>query len=217
MGGRRDEVLAALRAAPAPLSIIDVAERLEIHPNTARFHLEALVKAGRVESVEPDRTKPGRPPLMFRATPGMDPAGHREYRLLAGILAEAIASESGAAAAGRAWARRHTTRSAVTGQDEAVDRLTDLLTELGFAPRKHRGTAGVEEIGLHNCPFLELADDRRDVVCPVHLGLMQGAMAAWEAPVTVDSLTPFVRPDMCVARLRPVARSRRAAHNAARR
>jgi predicted ArsR family transcriptional regulator len=212
MAGRRDEVLATLRAASTPLSIIEVAERLSIHPNTARFHLEALTKIGRVESVEPERSKPGRPPLMFRTAPGMDPAGHREYRLLAGILTEAIASRPEAAvdgaAAGRLWAERHTSGSTVTDKRQAIRRLTDLLAELGFSPKKRSGTAGVEEIGLHNCPFLELAAVRRDVVCPVHLGLMQGAMAAWNAPLTVDSLTPFVQPDMCVARLAPVTESR---------
>ena len=73
-----------------------------------RFHLDALVKTGQAECVEVDHTKPGRPPLMFRAVAGMDPAGPRDYRMLAGILADAIASQPDpagrAAAAGRAWA-----------------------------------------------------------------------------------------------------------------
>jgi len=112
MAGRRDDVLAVLRAAPAPLSITAIADELGIHPNTVRFHLDALVKTGRVECVEVDHTKPGRPPLMFQAAPGMDPAGPRHYRMLAGILADAIARQphpaARAAAAGRAWAQRHT-------------------------------------------------------------------------------------------------------------
>jgi predicted ArsR family transcriptional regulator len=35
----------------------------------------------------------------------------------------------------------------------------------------------------------------------VHLGLMQGALTAMRAPVTVDRLDPFVEPDLCVAHL----------------
>src|SRR4029079_17012211 len=86
MSGRREDVLAMLRTADAPLSIAAVADELSIHPNTARFHLDALLRTGQVESVETGRIKPGRPPLMFRAVPGMDPAGPRDYRMLAGIL-----------------------------------------------------------------------------------------------------------------------------------
>jgi predicted ArsR family transcriptional regulator len=56
-------------------------------------------------------------------------------------------------------------------------------------------------VGLRHCPFLELAEVRAQVVCPIHLGLMQGAMAAWDAPVTVDRLVPFAEPDLCVAHL----------------
>ena len=36
---------------------------------------------------------------------------------------------------------------------------------------------------------------------------MQGAMAAWDAPVTVDALTPFAEPDLCVAHLAPIERA----------
>jgi len=72
-------------------------------------------------------------------------------------------------------------------------------------PSEQRGGAtGADEIGLHNCPFLEIANSQRDVVCPVHLGLMQGALSAWDAPVTVDALIPFAEPDLCVAHLAPI-------------
>ncbi len=210
MAGRRKDVLAALRAAATPLSISEIAEQLSIHPNTARFHLEALVKTGQVESVEADRSKPGRPPLMFRAAPGMDPVGPRDYRTLAGILADAIADQPDparrATAAGRTWAKHLTEARHTPDQKQAIDQLTEMLTDLGFAPEKRSGATDVDEIGLRNCPFLELAHTRRDVVCPVHLGLMQGALAAWDAPVTVDALTPFAQPDLCVAHLAPIGR-----------
>ena len=93
MSGRRAEVLEVLRAADGPLSITAIALALGIHPNTVRFHLDALAEAGQVEAVEGGRTKPGRPPLMFRAVAGMDPAGPRDYRMLAGILADALARQ----------------------------------------------------------------------------------------------------------------------------
>ena len=39
------------------------------------------------------------------------------------------------------------------------------------------------------------------VICPVHLGLMRGAMTALGAPVTVERLDPFAEPDLCLAHL----------------
>lgn len=205
MSGRRDDVFALLRSEDAALSITEIAERLDIHPNTARFHLDSLVQSGRVNAVEADRTGPGRPPLMFRAVVGMDPGGPRDYRTLAAVLADALARqaqpERRAVAAGRAWAGHVAEPGRARSRRQAVDRLSDLLAELGFAPEKRSGTGGPGEIGLRNCPFLEVAGSRRDVVCPVHLGLMQGALEVWNAPITVDALTPFAEPDLCVAHL----------------
>ena len=108
--GRWREILAILRASVSPLSILDIARQLDVHPNTVRFHLEALTGSGQAERAEAARTSPGRPPLMFRARPGMDPSGPRNYRLLAGILADSLAGNPDpagrAADAGRAWGRR---------------------------------------------------------------------------------------------------------------
>lgn len=211
MAGRRHDVLAVLRSAATPLSITEIADELGIHPNTVRFHLNALVKTGRAQRVEVFHAKPGRPASMFRAVAGMDPVGPRDYRMLAGVLADAIASQPNpagrAAAAGQAWAQHLAGAPASSDQEHAIGRLTDLLADLGFAPEKRSGATDVGEIGLRSCPFLELALTYRDVVCPVHLGLMQGALAAWEAPITVDALTPFAQPDLCVAHLAPLKRA----------
>ena len=205
MSGRRRDVLAVLRAADAPRSIGEVAEDLAVHPNTVRFHLQALVNAGQVECVEVDHDKPGRPPLMFQAVTGMDPAGPRNYQMLAGILADAIAREpdpvGSAISAGRAWAGQLAEGSAPADTWQAVEQLTDLLAEMGFAPENDAPTTIPDEVRLRSCPFLELAHSNADVVCSIHLGLMQGALSAWAAPITVEELTPFAEPDLCVARL----------------
>ena len=81
-----------------------------------------------------------------------------------------------------------------------VDRLVDMLDELGFAPQR-RVVGGRQQVALRHCPFLELAEGRSAVVCPIHLGLMQGALEAWDAPITVNRLDPFVEPDLCLAHI----------------
>ncbi len=206
--GRRHDILRLLRNSPVPMGVAQIAERLAVHPNTVRFHLEALRRTGQVEQVTGERTRPGRPAQRFRAAPGMDPAGPRHYLLLARILVESLAETPDPAgrarAAGRAWGRRIAgSPDDADGPPRAVDRLIGLLDELGFAPESPE--PGGDLVRLRHCPFLELALTRASVICPVHLGLMQGALAAWSAPVTVDGLRAFVEPDLCTAHLAPAA------------
>lgn len=201
-GRRRADVLAVLRSATSPLSIAAIADRLDIHVNTVRFHLDALLAGGQVERVVAEPAKPGRPPQLFRAARRMDPGGPRHYQLLAEALAESVASgvdpRAHASAAGRALGAKLGRARREAGRREPVDQLVDLLAELGFAPERMPAS---DRIGLRHCPFLELARVRSEVVCPVHLGLMQGAVAAWDVPVRVDKLTPFVEPDLCITQL----------------
>jgi predicted ArsR family transcriptional regulator len=214
-GGRRLDVLRVLQAADAPMSILAIADVLGVHPNTVRFHLDTLVSGGRVEHAETDHKGRGRPALMFQAVRQMDRGGTRHYRLLAEILTLGFAADSDpgskALAAGRAWGERlKPLPDAAKPVDatESVDQLIDLLDELGFAPERHESEAvldGDMQVRLRHCPFLELAESRTDVVCPIHLGLMQGALDTWDAPVEVGRLDAFAEPDLCLAHLTALA------------
>ena len=203
---RRDAVLALLREAGRPLSIGEVAERTGLHANTVRFHLAALVEEHNVERAPDTTGGRGRPRLLYRAHPGST-RGPRSYRLLAGMLtdlARALGGEGpGAVAAGRDWGRRLVDGTAPLGAGEAVTRMNQLLEDIGFQPTVHGDPTGPDaEIHLHHCPFREVAEGSEDVVCALHLGLMQGALGEMRAPVTATSLEPFVRPDLCVAQVR---------------
>jgi predicted ArsR family transcriptional regulator len=193
------------------MSIAQIAEQLEVHPNTVRFHLDTLVDDGQVEPAEPDHRGRGRPALMFQAVQGMDRGGTRRYRLLAEILTIGLATDEDpstkALAAGRAWGQRLKPledSAKPIAAEESVDRLVELCDELGFAPER-RESEGEMQLALRHCPFLELAESCTDVVCPIHLGLMQGALEAWDAPVAVERMDAFVEPGLCVAHLNPVA------------
>ena len=58
---------------------------------------------------------------------------------------------------------------------------------------------------MHRCPFHDLAEAHPEVVCPVHKGLISGALEALGSQLEVEGLDVFVRPDLCVARLAPRA------------
>ena len=76
-----------------------------------------------------------------------------------------------------------------------------LLDDLGFAPERDPARAGT--IGLRHCPFLDLVPEHAAVICPLHLGLMQGALDALGAGITVTRLEPFASADLCLAHTGP--------------
>lgn len=214
--GRRAHVLRVLREAQQPLGIAEIANRLGIHANTVRFHLDTLVEHGQVERSRARPGTPGRPPQLFAPVRAMDPTGPRHYQVLAEALATTLAADPDPHArsleAGRRWGRGHasaltdaTETSVPPDAAEAIEHLVVLLDELDFAPEQRLGDRS--QIGLRRCPFLELAVDRAEVVCPIHLGLMQGAMESWSSLVTVDRLDAFVEPDLCVAHLTTIGAS----------
>lgn len=211
LGRSRADVLDMLRAADGPLGVRDVAQRMGLHQNTARFHLEALVEAGLAVRETEDRQAPGRPRIGYRAVAD-GPAGRRRYRLLAEMLTSLIAAtmpEPGRAAeeAGREWGAYLAEQPPPyqrPGAAEAIAKLTAILEELGFAPRAEAdgdGDEGRYRLCLHQCPFREVARHQQEVICSLHLGLMRGALARMRAPVSADRLDPFVEPGLCVARL----------------
>ncbi|WP_030899671.1 helix-turn-helix transcriptional regulator [Streptomyces sp. NRRL F-5126] len=205
---RRQAVLDAVRDADAPLGVADVADRLAVHPNTVRFHLDALVAEGRVERMVEQPSGPGRPRTVHVGRRGMDRGGARRYRLLARVLLGQLASTgSGAKAAatdaGQAWGRYLVEQLPPPRRPsarEAVGRLNAMLADLGFDPQPV-GDVAAPDVRLRHCPFLELAEEYGEVVCPLHLGLMQGALAELRAPVEATRLEPFAEPDACLAHL----------------
>lgn len=208
LGESRARVLDLLRAASEPLGVQEVAEQAGLHPNTARFHLDALVDAGLATREPQPRETPGRPSMAYQATKSDGPTGQRRYRLLAEMLTSLITGvmqQPGEAAteAGREWGRYLTEQPPPYQRldaPEALGKLTAALADIGFAPE-----AVVEDGGyrlrLHQCPFREVAERHQDVVCALHLGLMQGVLGQLRAPVTADRLQPFAEPSVCVAEL----------------
>jgi predicted ArsR family transcriptional regulator len=212
LGDSRSAVLDVLRSF-GPLGVRDTAARTGLHPNTARFHLDGLVESGLVERAMEDSGRPGRPRALYRALPADQ--GVRSYRFLARMLTSLVAGTmpdpaASATEAGRAWGRYLADRPAPFEQVDApaaVDRLTALLTDIGFGAQPEPAADG-PVVRLGHCPFRELAVEHQDVICPMHRGLLEGALAEMNAPLSVERLDPFVEPTLCLARLR----SSRAGH-----
>ncbi|WP_407342678.1 helix-turn-helix transcriptional regulator [Pengzhenrongella phosphoraccumulans] len=230
-GVSRVAVLEVVRS-DGPLDVQAISQRVGLHPNTVRAHLDQLMEARLVESSVSPRATPGRPRLNFAAVAGTvaDPAD--PYRMLAGLLAGAVGASvpaPGAVAAdlGSRWGHQAVRVGGPGGEvpdgsgvddDVVVDRLCALLVAVGFEPAVaevypeagrdvpgSRAADGSTLIELHRCPFGDVAREHRDVVCGVHLGLMQGALEQLHASTTAVRLEPFAHPDLCLVHLTPKA------------
>lgn len=211
LGESRSRILAMLQEANGPLGVIDISAPVRLHPNTVRFHLDALAESGLVERTTEERTQPGRPRTLYTANPDSTPPGRRSYQFLAKILTSYVATQTSQPKAaarelGVTWGRELVDRTAI---DENVDaalathELMESLIGLGFDPEAV--TTGAEQkVLLHHCPFREAAQENREVVCSIHLGLMQGLLSEINAPIQAQRLEPFVEPSLCVTHLAPM-------------
>lgn len=200
-GARRSAILDWLQESDGPRTAAEVAEHADLHLNTARFHLDALVQDGHAERHHEDRGTPGRPRVLYSARPA--DASVRSYRLLSDMLVGLVRSlggEDAAEEAGRSWGRHLVAAERPTGSRDraaALTRLDALMDRVGFRPETRDGDT--PEVRLHHCPFIEVVDGNQDVVCALHRGLIQGALEG--SPVEVASLRPFATPRTCVAHL----------------
>jgi predicted ArsR family transcriptional regulator len=166
------------------LSAHDLADRLGLHPNTVRLHLERLREAGLVDVEPVRRGTVGRPQhLYFLAAGapalGFDPPAHALLSGLLAALAERVGADAeDAADTGRVWGadsgRRTRARSCLRA-------LESELARLGFEPAlepadgEHEGSTRIDFL---HCPFRELAEAYPELVCNLHRGLCEGVVSA---------------------------------------
>jgi predicted ArsR family transcriptional regulator len=200
--GRRASIVGELRGAAGGLDVHELARRVGLHANTVRWHLGVLADAGLVSQRRAERSTPGRPRTIYALNAAAVSEGRDEFRLLASVLTGALAQDRDAVAksevAGWTWGRYLAPRRAPLSppaREEATAEVVRLLDEQGFAPE-----AEGEEVRLRRCPYYDLAEQHPEVVCSVHKGLIAGALDELGSDLDVE-LTPFVRPDLCIARL----------------
>jgi predicted ArsR family transcriptional regulator len=167
-----------LAGSPRPLGAPQLADRLGLHANTVRMHLERMRDAGLVEVAAVRRGTVGRPQHVYTlasGAPGLDfdPPAHA---MLAGLLA-AMAERLGGDGAdaeetGRAWGREATRR---TRSGTCVEVLAQQLTQLGFDPSVEADGDGTRVTFLQ-CPFRDLAEAYPELVCNLHRGICAGTL-----------------------------------------
>jgi predicted ArsR family transcriptional regulator len=190
---QRTSILEALGAAADGLDTNQLAERLDVHPNTIRWHLEVLSDSGLVEAIPERRRGRGRPSIVHRLTSAGNVQGRDEYRLLATMLTDVVAGDKNGEArayeAGFRWGRH-------LQQAEPDAPVAQLLDREGFAAEQHG-----DRIEMRRCPFYALAEGAPQVICTLHRGIVDGALEEAGSDQSVERLEPFVEPGLCIAQL----------------
>jgi predicted ArsR family transcriptional regulator len=181
----------------------------------AVYHLDKLVESGLLTASyqrPPGRSGPGagRPAKLYARSDrefavSVPP---REYELAARLLVQVVAADSSGrsqaalgeiarrlgAELGRGFLARaadeDVTDRDVTSRDVASRDLQGALTQQGYEPSRDDGV-----IRLRNCPFHQLAERHRDVVCGMNLALVEGVVAGLGADAWHPVLDP--RPGHC--------------------
>ena len=187
-----------LATATGPVGANDLADRLGLHPNTVRLHLERMRDAGLVDVEAVHRGTVGRPQHVYSLAAGASAAGLDQPAqvVLAGLLAS-LAEKAGAdadlaVAAGRSWGAEAGRR---TGSRSCVDALTAELEHLGFEPDLLRENERASIAFLH-CPLRESADAYPEIVCNLHRGICEGLVGEVGGG-TVDDFTTLADRQPC--------------------
>lgn len=166
-----------LARSPIPLSTADVAEILDLHPNTVRPHLERMREVGLLEVESESRGGVGRPQHRYSLAPdapalGLEPSPFPTLaRMLVRVAAAAGIDRDEAVDVGREQGADDATRW--PPETDALDALVVEQAKLGFDPAVVEHVDGATMAFAH-CPFRSLAEEHPDLICGLHRGLVEG-------------------------------------------
>lgn len=178
LGSRQRELLKLLLRNKMGLTVVELAERLEITRNAVRQHVVALEKA---RLVTQGKTRPsgGRPEQLYLLTDtGRDLFPHH-YSWFAQLIVESIKHEVGAdklrkrlGEMGAEVARQlRSQHSGLESQGEKVKKLTEIMEEMGYDARNATVHDGTDTIEADNCIFHDLAMKNPEI-CQFDLDLL---------------------------------------------
>jgi predicted ArsR family transcriptional regulator len=175
-----------LARSARPLATAEIAETLDLHPNTVRPHLERMREVGLLDVETDARGNVGRPQHRYSLaadapTLGLEPATFPVLsRMLVRLAATAGLGTGEAVEAGREQGGLDALNAEVPAASNGrgcLHALVARLDALGFDPAV-ADDDGQATVAFTRCPFRELAERHPDVVCGLHRGLVEGFVDA---------------------------------------
>lgn len=206
LSASRERLLRLLEAQRVPTSLAAIVLATGLHENTVRGHLESLQREGFVTRRRAAASGRGRPAWLWQAARR---DASTPYAPLAGVLAATLMRTSAdpvgdAREAGRQWGRELIAAEADAEHPAPTDaatarlRVVELMREQGFAPDP---LPDHETVLLRRCPLIEAASRHPEVICAVHLGMVDGALESLGVRDAVTTLVPFTGPGECTLRV----------------
>ncbi len=173
---------------PAPTD--ELAERIGLHPNGVRVHLDRLAEAGLVDRRRAQRPR-GRPRDEWSISPQAQPAGApRAYGDLARWLARVIPPQPSRVRDVERAGREIGREIAPTGGSSPEAALRGTLIALGFQPLLERDRSGRLCCRLRNCPYRDSVRENQEVVCTLHRGMTRGLLDVLEPGARLAGFIP---------------------------
>lgn len=190
--------------AGRPVSVREMSRRLSLHPNTLRPHLRRLEEAGLVSREVRKTASVGRPQTMYLVRE-MENEDGRDYRLLAEMLVGLVKGRrqlEQAADLARQWGAYLVAKGGPKPGVKLPDRrnlalLQESMSRAGFEPRFRRLAGTRIEVSFRDCPFRDMTDDHRDLICTLHQGLVEGMLGGLKPPLVLKDFKPFVERGIC--------------------
>jgi predicted ArsR family transcriptional regulator len=188
----RARLFALLAELRRPAHTEELAERLGLHPNGGRTHLERLLEAGLLVR-ERERQARGRPRDAWALSPDAQPGGDppTAYADLARWLVRSLVA--GRARVGDVEAAGRRIGREVASADPDVPgerRMHDALVALGFQPSREPAAPDRLTYRLRNCPYRDAVRERQPLVCGLHRGLTRGMLDAIDPATRLEGFVP---------------------------
>lgn len=169
-----------LARANRPLTTAEIADTIDLHPNTVRPHLERMRDAGLVDVEVGGRGEIGRPQHRYSLAAdapslGLEPPVMPVLARMVLAMAERLgagAEDARSVGDGEGAVRAERFRDAPSTLEAIVSELDMLGFDPVVSPDADDPDAAV--IAFANCPFGDLAVAHPDLVCSLHHGLIAG-------------------------------------------
>lgn len=173
-----------LARSPQPLTTAEIADTLDLHPNTVRPHLDKMRDVGLVAVEAAGRGDIGRPQHRYSLADDAPSLGLEPPVLpMLARMVLSLADRLGAGAddahhIGRDEGAARSSRFAAA--PSSLEALVSDLDRLGFDPvvSDDPDDPDAAVVAFANCPFGDLAERHTELVCSLHRGLVTGFVDA---------------------------------------
>src|SRR5690625_2204301 len=172
------------------MTVNEVAELFDIHPNVARLHLSKLNEINLINAYYKKTGKGGRPSRIYELSDHVIELSfpRRDYKMLAQIMLESFVDlgdirKEALYKTGKKYGAQimyeNKINTASLSPKEKIKILEETGTMLGMYPKFEYDEENPSiNLTITNCPFKELAKTNTTIICNMHNNFLKGMLAS---------------------------------------